>query len=162
MSGRDILFVAIAGVLIFVAVKMFRPDPETAEDQEENDANRFREVWELWDPSPSLTASRKGLVTPSQMQEAAKNAEQIGLAIHALSSAPANWAMWDDDERAAVGAVMRGTYPEQLLFGDLFKVTKGTTVGAFLRSFMSPSSDPEWLGAIVHHIEKLRADHVTR
>lgn len=161
MNGRDVIYVAIAAALLFVAVMMFRKDEPSAEDQEESDANRFRDLWEVWDASPSLTASRKGLVTPSQMQQAAQNARQIGLAIHALANAPANWYAWDDNEREAVGAVMRATYPEQLLFGDLFKVTKGTTVGAFLRSFMSPSSDAEWLGAIVRHVEKLRADHVT-
>jgi hypothetical protein len=67
----------------------------------------------------------------------------------------------DDREDLVVAALMWPTYAETLLFSQLFTIQYGVSPGAFVLTFMSPSSDEGPLSMVVNHIKDLRLRNAT-
>lgn len=123
-------------------------------------AARFGNLWELQDPGAMQRAAGSGLVYPSEVQHVIDTGAvpSINAAIDRLLDAPADWSHWDE-EAQAVGAVMRATYPETLLFASMFQQRVGVAPGVFMLQFMDPEGwfgDQQLLAAVVRHVERQR------
>lgn len=123
-------------------------------------SSRFVDLWELQDPGAMQRAQALGLVHPSEVEAiiSAGRVPAIAGAIQRLLDAPADWSHWDK-EAQAVGAVMRPTYPETLLFVTMFYQQAAMPVGVFMLDFMDPEGifgDQVLLARTVRHIEQQR------
>lgn len=151
MKTMDYIMLGGAILLAFVVARLFRPS------EDDKAAARFGELWELFSAEPGREALRRGTLQPNEISAVTPGqAAMIALDVERLNDAPSNWYAWDDDERSAIAAVTQRSHAEQILFAELFIQRHRITPGAFLRTFMSPSKDADYLAQIVHHVEAIR------
>lgn len=129
-----------------------------SDSKEEREAAAFPDLWELMSPNALTEALRNGAVRQADVQYVISSgrAVHIRTAIALLVNAP---GILDDSERAVLGAVMRPTYPELLLFNSMFNAQEQMSPGAFILGFMNADSDEASFAAIVRYVLDLRATY---
>lgn len=150
-----------AGLLVLWLVSKLFSDDDGDSGTGSHALDAFMDQWELFATEPAQEAMQRGKLFPYQLSEiTAPQAARVAARTVALNNAPGTF---NDDEQQALAAITgNSTYPELILFCEMFRRSYGQSVGPFVLLFVNVApvpgiaDDTAFIATVNRYLSRLR------